>query len=390
MPGSAPRIAELPELIEAVDKIRPVVEAGAVESEGLCALPQATLEAIRETGIFHMIVPRELGGLEADPVTQSEVIERLAYFDASAAWCGFIGAGSTGFVAANLPQAGLEEVLAHNGGRWPVFAGSPTPTATARRVPGGFEVAGRWGYASGIRHADFVFAGFMVEDEGEPARDAHGVPLALAGAIPISEVDVEDTWDTMGLRGTGSTHFSSPGVFVPEQRTFGFPMSVPQRGGAVFRLPVLGFFGPAFSGFPQGVARRALDEIMEIAQTKTRIMAGVRLAERGVFQRDLALADGNLRAARLLLHHELDALWQRLHDGVEGEALDSARLLYSFSHNAQTASDAVDMAFRYGGAEALYRTGRLQRLKRDMNSAAQHILVGEHNFESLGRAMLGL
>ena len=227
-------------------------------------------------------------------------------------------------------------------------------------------------------------------ERGEPVRNEQGAPMALAGAIPVSEIEVEDTWDTMGLRGTGSTHFSSQGVVVPEHRTFAFPFSQAQRGGAIFQLPVLGFFGPAFSGFPQGVGRRALDEIAGLAQEKKRIMAGVRLAERGVFHRDLASADGNLRAARLLLHEELGALWQRLHDGKESAEIDSGRLLHAFAHNSQAGIAATSMAFGYGGATAAFRSERLQRLKRDMDVGGQHMLVGEQNYEILGRAMLGV
>jgi alkylation response protein AidB-like acyl-CoA dehydrogenase len=386
----APRIKELPELLEAVDKIRPVIEAGADESEKLRKLPQATVDAMHEAGIFHMIMPRELGGLEADPQSQSEVIERIAYIDGSAAWCGFIGAGSTGFVAAQLPDSGIDEVLDRNGGKWPVFAGSPSPAGVAERVPGGYRVSGRWAWASGIGHATWVHAGFVVKEKGETVIAENGMPLTLAAAVPVSEITVEDTWDTMGLRGTGSTHFSSPGITVPEDRTFAFPFAVAQRGGAIFQLPVLGFFGPAFSGFPQGLARRALDEITEVAQTKLRLMVGQRLAERGVFQRDLGLADGKLRAARLLLHHELAALWQRLHDGVEASEVDSNRLLFAFSYNSQTGTEAADVAFKYGGGEALFLGSPLQRVYRDIHGGAQHMLVGEHNFELLGKAMLGV
>ena len=151
--SDAARIPELPRLLEAVEKIRPVIEADAAASEALRALPPTSVDAIRDAGVFHMIVPRELGGCEADPRSQSEVIERLAYADPSAAWCGFIGAGSTAFVAAHLPQGGLDEVLDRSSGEWPIFAGSPQPTGRAERVPGGYRVAGRWGYASGIRHA---------------------------------------------------------------------------------------------------------------------------------------------------------------------------------------------------------------------------------------------
>ena len=390
MSNVAPRIPELPQLVEAVDKIRPVIEAGQAESEKLRKLPAATATALREAGLFHMLVPRALGGLEADPVSQSEIIERLAYIDASAAWCAFIGAGSTGFVAAQLPDSGIQDVLAQSGGEWPVFAGSPATGGTAERVPGGYRLTGRWAWASGIGHATWVQAGFMVMEKGEPVRSESGIPQMLAAVIPVADLDVEDSWHTMGLRGTGSAHFNSPGITIPEERTFDFLQPVARRGGVLFQLPVLGFFGPAFSGFFQGLGRRALDEIARVAQTKTRVMAGTRLAERGVFQRDLALADGKLRAARLLLHYELAALWQRLHDRRPASEIESNRVLFAFAHNAQTGVEAANMAFRYGGGEALFLESPLQRIKRDIEGGAQHILVGEQNFELLGKAMLGV
>ena len=390
MSDLAPRIPELSQLLEAVDKIRPVVEAGQAESENLRKLPDATATALREAGLFHMLLPRAMGGFEVDPVSQSEIIERLAYIDASAAWCAFIGAGSTGFVAAQLTDAGIQEVLARSGGEWPVFAGSPATGGTAERVSGGYRITGRWAWASGIGHATWVQAGFMVMEKGEPALGANGMPRMLAAAIPVADLVVEDSWHTMGLRGTGSAHFNSPGITVPEARTFDFLQPVARRGGVLFQLPVLGFFGPAFSGFFQGLGRRALDEIARIAQTKTRVMAGTRIAERGVFQRDLALADGKLRAARLLLHSELAALWQRLHDNRPASEIESNRVLFAFAHNAQMGVEAANMAFRYGGGEALFLESPLQRIKRDIEGGAQHILVGEHNFELLGKAMLGV
>ena len=386
----APRIPELPQLLEAVDKIRPVVEAGQAASEQLRKLPDATVSALRDAGLFRMLMPRAMGGFEVDPVSQSEIIERLAYAHASAAWCAFIGAGSTGFVAAQLPDSGIQDVLSRSGGAWPVFAGSPATGGTAERVPGGYRITGRWAWASGIGHATWVRAGFMVMEKGEPVRGENGLPRMLAAVIPVADLVVEDSWHTMGLRGTGSAHFNSPGIIVPEDRTFDFLQPVARRGGVLFQLPVLGFFGPAFSGFFQGLGRRALDEIAQIAQTKTRVMAGTRIAERGVFQRDLALADGKLRAARLLLHHELAALWQRLYDGRPASEIENNRVLLAFAHNAQMGVEAVDMAFRYGGGEAIFLESPLQRIKRDIEAGAQHILVGEHSLELLGKAMLGV
>ncbi|MFO0690439.1 MAG: acyl-CoA dehydrogenase family protein [Myxococcota bacterium] len=390
MADSAPRSPERAQLLEAAAKLGPVLEAGTVASESLRRLPEATVAALHASGFFRMLLPREMGGLEVDPVTQSEVIEQVAQADGSAAWCAFIGASSSGFVAAQLPDTGIREVVERAGGAWPVFAGSPATGGTATRVPGGYQVAGRWAWASGIGHATWLQAGFMVVENGEPAHDENGAPMMRAAVFPVADVHVEDSWHTLGLRGTGSAHFNTPGIFVPEERTYRFLDPTPRRGGVLFRQPVLGFFGPAFSGFFQGLGRRALDEIARVAQTKTRVMAGSRLAERAVFQRDLALADGRLRAARLLLHHELDALWQRLHADRPATDLENNRLLFAFTHNAQTAVEAADMAFRYGGGEAIFLSGRIQQIKRDVEAGAQHILVGDQNLELLGKAMLGL
>jgi alkylation response protein AidB-like acyl-CoA dehydrogenase len=324
-------------------------------------------------------------------VTQHEVIARLAEHDASTAWVGFIGAGSSAFVAGNLPQGGFEEVKASlpAGESWPRFAGSPPPTGRAFPIDGGFKVSGRWAWASGIHNSQWIFVGASIVRDGEVRMSEIGIPEALVFAVPKGDVRVEDTWHTSGLRGTGSTHVSAEELFVPEHRTFAFPFPVPQRGGLLFRLPVLGFFGPAFSGFPQGVGRRALDEITALAETKKRMMSSSTLADREVFHRDLGMAHDKLRAMGMLTRHELAVLWQRLHDGVENSALDSAQLVSAYSANADAAIEATELAYRYGGGEALYETSVLQRLLRDMRAASQHALIGEHNYETLGRALLG-
>lgn len=388
----APRTPERDQLLEAVDKIAEIVRENADEAERLRRMPEAAVEALESAGIFKMLRPREVGGYEADPVTQHEVIARLAQHDASAAWVGFIGAGSSAFVAGNIPQAGFEEVQASlpAGEQWASFAGSPPPVGRAVPVDGGYQVTGRWGWASGIHNSDWIFVGAAIVRDGEVRMTEIGIPEALVFVVPKSAVVVEDTWHTSGLRGTGSTHVSARELFVPEHRTFAFPFPVAQRGGLLFRLPVLGFFGPAFSGFPQGVGRRALEEISALAATKKRIVSTTTLAERAVFQRDLGMAHDKLRAMGMLTRHELAGLWQRLHDGVDGSAVETAQLLSAYSGNADAAIEATEVAFRYGGGEALYETSVLQRLLRDMRVASQHVLVGEHNYEALGKALLGV
>ena len=387
---SPPRIPERDQLLKAVDEIGEVVRANADAAEQLRHLPEASVEALEDAGIFRMVLPRELGGYEADPVTQHEVIDRLAYHDASTGWCGFIGAGSSAFAAGNIPEVGLQEVQASlaSGASWTRFAGSPVPAGQATPVEGGYRVSGRWPWASGIHHCAWVFAGAAILKDGEIELTDFGIPNGKLMVMPRRDIELEDTWYTAGLKGTGSCHFNAQDVFVPEHRTIDFPFPQPQRGGPIFRLPVLGFFGPAFSGFPQGVGRRALDDIVELGRSKMRMGRQTSIAERAVFQRDLALAHTRLNSAGLLVRAELASLWQRLHDGIDDSGVDTPRRLAAFSNNADTATEAAEFAYRYGGGEALFNTSPLQRGLRDMRAASQHMLVSESNYEGFGKAIV--
>jgi alkylation response protein AidB-like acyl-CoA dehydrogenase len=390
MTAEAPRIPERESLLKAVDEIAPVIAAGAERSEELRHLPPESVEALDGANLLRCMQPRELGGFEADPLTQHEVIDALAYVDPSAAWCAFIGAGSSAFAAAMVPDGGFDEIRsAQPAGRaWPRFAGSPAPVGRAEAVAGGYRISGRWGWASGIHHSDWLFAGAAILRDGETQPTPLGIPHAKVMVMPKSDVRVEDTWHTAGLRGTGSTHFSCEDLFVPEHRTLPFPFPEAQRGGALFRLPLLGFFGPAFSGFPQGVARRSLDEILQLAAGKLRTGQASPIGERGAFRHAAGQADGRLRSAGALVRQELEALWRRLHDASEASAVDSSRLLQSFTNNAEAAAEVTDFAYRQAGGEALFISSPLQRNLRDMRAATQHILVGDHNHEALGTALL--
>ena len=285
---------------------------------------------------------------------------------------------------------GVEEVQASQpaGRKWARFAGAPTPQGEAHEVDGGYRVSGRWGWLSGVHHSDWVFVGAAILRDGKPTQTEMGFPECLAFVVPRSEIELEDTWHTSGLRGTGSTHAHARDLFVPAHRTLPFPFSSPVRGGRLFQLPVLGFFGPAFSGFPQGLGRRALDDLLAFAGSKHRLMAGTKLTERGAFQRDLALAHEGLRAAEAVVKGDLAALWNRLHSGVEGSARDMAELLAGYSRNIDAAVAAAECAYRYAGGDAVYTSSPFQRLLRDARVASQHILVGEHNYDALGRALL--
>src|SRR5215208_3523853 len=149
-------------LLAAVERIRPEVERGSDDGESLRTLPAATVRALADSGLLSMKLPEVLCGMEADLITQYEVIEAMAYVDASAGWCLMIGATSIAIPGAYLPDAAVAEVFADH--RIPLTAASVLPTGAATRQDGGYRLTGRWRLASGVRHSDWLSVGALVAD----------------------------------------------------------------------------------------------------------------------------------------------------------------------------------------------------------------------------------
>jgi alkylation response protein AidB-like acyl-CoA dehydrogenase len=138
-------------LLAAVESVRETVVAGADAAEAQATLPQATVQALDDAGLFALKLPAVLGGAEADLVTQLEVLEALSYIDASAGWCTLIGAAAIAGPGAFLMEEAIAQIFAH--GHVPRAAGTFMPSGHAVPVDGGYRVSGRWAFASGIRHA---------------------------------------------------------------------------------------------------------------------------------------------------------------------------------------------------------------------------------------------
>lgn len=294
-------------LLEAVDAVQPTLAAHMDDSELLCTLPQPSVDALTAHGILAMKCPAVLGGAEADPLTQMEVIERVAYTDPAAGWCVCIGNGAVSLIGAFLPEAGAAQVF--TGTRPPRMAAAVMP-ARAARVDGGYQVTGRWSWASGVRHAEWVGGVALVET----APDAVLEPVMMV--FPRHMVTVHDNWDPVGLRGSGSCDFSVDEVFVPRDLSFSLAAWEPQRGGPLYQLGLPGLLINELAAFALGVGRRAQDAIVELAATRRRGYGPkVALAEREVFQRAVAEGDLRLRAARGLVFEVFERTWQTVQGG---------------------------------------------------------------------------
>lgn len=238
------------ELLAEIEAIAPILVEHAPESEKLGRLDDATWDALRKTRLLRFLCPRELGGDEADPVTQLEVIEALARVDASASWVVGNLALVSAYAGAFLPARSAQRIFANG---VPPMAGMNAPRGQAEPVDGGYRVNGHWAFGSGIRHADWVIAAPFVS--GQP-----GVEGVRVIVVPRDQVAVHDNWQAAGLKASSSCDYSIENVFVPDEMTFPFMDAVLGKlvaGGAALRLGFPAVVAPFHMGIALGIARRA-------------------------------------------------------------------------------------------------------------------------------------
>ncbi|MGQ0616613.1 MAG: acyl-CoA dehydrogenase family protein [Acidimicrobiia bacterium] len=261
------------------------------------------------------------------------------------------------------------------------MAGAFNPTGVAVPVEGGYLVNGRWSYASGCEHADWLYGNCIDTSSGQPQ-------LRMAVFDP-DDVDIEDTWTVSGLCGTGSHHFSARDVLVPGERTFNVFAHEPCIDAAMVRIPVPAAFALLPASVPLGVAQGALDDIVALATDKVPLLSPGTLATNPLFQYQLAEADVRLRAARSLLYAQAAEAWAVAFAGDEFSGAFRARLHAAALLAATTAAAVVEAAYRAGGGSSLYATSPLQRRLRDVNALSQHFLLKPDTLTTCGAVMAG-
>ncbi len=356
-------------------------------NEELRRLSPATEAALRSVEAFSLCSPEELGGANAHPRLQTQVIADITAHDSSAGWCALIGAHESAWLASRLPDSAIERIFADSAVRWPVTCGSIAPEGEAEQVEGGWTVTGRWGWASGIHHSDFVLSMSRITgQEPEPGKP----PPLLCAAAPKADVVVEDTWHTLGMRGTGSTHYRYDRVFVPDEMCLAGFERPPLRGDGWLARPTVTFLTAAGYGFPLGVAKRAIEEITEQATSHTRTGQRASIAEQQHFQGDLGRCVALIEAMEGYGHHLfeelLDTPIHSMEDAVRMD--DRARAALRWAH--QAAEDVVRTAHEHAGGPAVYSDNVLARLLRDIQTASQHVIQTQSAYIRRGQHQLGI
>jgi alkylation response protein AidB-like acyl-CoA dehydrogenase len=353
----------------------------AVETDRGRQLPEELVAALRGSGLLRAGAPVEVEGSELAPGAALRCAEVVARGDASAGWCVSIAITSS-LLAAYLPSEAREELF---GGGQGIAAGVWAPRGKARPVDGGIVVSGRWAFCSGITHADLLFAGCFVDNAARPSGER---PMPSVVALPKEDLEILDTWHTLGLRGTGSHDAVAQEVFVPGARVFSL-FDGPVLNRPLYRFPIFGFFALSIAAAALGNARAAIDRLVELAAGKVGLGSSRTLAERAGTRAAVATAEASLSAARALYYATIDAAWRaaQLDEPVPGTLRNDLRL--AATHAVRTSAEVARAMYDLAGGAAIYDEAPLQRHFRDAHTATAHFQVNEASRELPGRILLG-
>lgn len=362
-----------------------VVEAGSDRSEAQGFLAEETVAALRASGLLSILLPRELGGLESDPLTAIEVIAEVSRADGSTGWTLMAGMVTNGIAAAYFGDDAVDAMF--GSGTGVVCAGQFAPRGEAHPEGDGFRVQGRFGFGSGAGHADWLFGGFRTIRDGCPEQLENGLPNVLGVCVPAARATLDGNWDVMGLNGTGSYDYEIPDQYVPVGFTFPLFAAGPRRGGPLYRLGIHGLTALGHAGYALGVGRRALDELALLAARRKRLGAET-LVSQEAFQRDFGVAEASFRAARgYVLGAFADLYRAAATDEITLEQRADCRMATTWA--TRTAAEVSRFAYLKAGSDGLRNPSIIQRCFRDMHAGSQHLFVDENTFVDAARVLLG-
>jgi alkylation response protein AidB-like acyl-CoA dehydrogenase len=377
-------------LIARARSLIPLIAGAADRIEQAREIPPDVLDAMHDARLFRMLIPRTYGGEEIEPADFFQVMEAIAMADASVAWC--LGQNSgVSMSAAYLDPKVAQELFGNP--RTTVATGAPSPAAKAIIADGGYRVTGHWHFASGSRHSHWIGGHSTIcEPDGSPRLGPNGKPLDQRTMyFPKSKATIIDTWQVVGLRGTGSDDYKVTDLFVPEAYSFTRESDADRREtGALYRFSIFNMFGAAFCAVALGIARTVLDDLIALVKSKKAHSSGKLLAENNFIQTQIGMSEARLGAARAYVIDTYSRLYEQADAGnkITSEQRLAARGVTCFAiHQAR---EVVDFAYQSAGANAIFEKNPFERRFRDLHTVTQQSQAHMENFEAFGQSLLGI
>jgi alkylation response protein AidB-like acyl-CoA dehydrogenase len=363
-------------LAQRAEKLVPLLDQYAHYADQEGRLADEVVDAVRRNGLLLMWTPKELGGFELDPIQSLDLVAITAYGDASVGWVVMAASLAIGTAGSYLGDSAASELFAS--GKYPVIAGQGTRPGTATRVDGGYKLTGSWSFGSGLLHSTHTHNLAIIAETGE----------ARIFVTPIEQANLQlDSWNVMGLRGTGSVDYTINGAFVPDAYTHSAFVTEPMRGGAIFRVGIIGLATIAHSGWAVGVGRRLLDELATlIAQKAGR--AGS-LSGSDSFQEKFARLEASYRAGRALVYETWTDVTKTIAAGSPLSVRQNTMIRLALGHLTQALADVANGVYLLSGTSGL-RRGVIERLVRDVHAGTQHVTSAPVMWQAAGRELAGL
>ena len=365
--------------------LRPIIESGAAEGERRGCLPDETARALCESGLFGLLVPRELGGIEADPATYIDAVEELSYADGSVGWVVLATTFCIAGAASWLGPSAIDAIF--DGDRGFIGAAHIAHNGVAERTDDGYRIRGQFHFGSGSQLSSWFMGAFVLHEDGAPALDENGQRQVVFVYAPRDRVCLDPhSWDVTGLRATASFDFE----FLDQQvhdDFVAFPPRRERRGGPVFDIGV----SMGHVTFSLGVGTRILDELEALASSKQREFRTT-LIDQPTFQRDYGMMRASMEAARAYVR-------QAFQDWYEAAASDGtapleirARARLAACWGTKISAEVGQFALLAAGTDGLRTDGAtvLQRCHRDLQASAVHRHVDDNVLIESSAALLGV
>ena len=379
--GRSPGVA----VLRAARALAPVIAEQAAEVERSGGLAPELLGTLASAGCLRMAVPAGFGGGDLTLAETLAVLQALACADGAVAW-------AVGQIALSQVMLGFLSAPARERifGEHPdvLAAGAAAPKGRVTRAAGGWRISGQWPLVSGCRHACWIFLQCVMVEDRQVRIEPSGLPAMRMVVLPADALEIIDTWEAIGLRGTGSHDVRADHVWCADEYTAVLADGAPAHA-RIQRVPPAAQGGTYVAATLCGIAEGALADARAVAAGGKRpAFAPGRLADSPLFRATLGEAAVELRCARALLDAEVRRAEALAGEGAVGPA-QRTRLRAAAAKAAALASGVVDTAFRLAGSSALYERSPLQRRLRDTRAALAHFTVSPDLYTPHGALLAG-
>lgn len=380
------------ELVRRARELQPLLRKNAVQTDRERRSAEENIVALDAAGLFHILLPRRYGGFGAPVRTHLEVAAALAEACPATAWVQNL-IGVCNWFASLLPERAQDEIFKANPKAR--VAGVFTPSTQSRRkdVEGGLVVSGKWYYASGCLHADWGLIGLTEQDVDGKVIDQ------FIAFVPMSELSIEDTWHTVGMRGSGSACLVADDVFVPRHRMYSVPKILSwdyptefqgrEAGSSAAFVPVAALI---LAGPQLGMARAALEYVVSSAGKRAvTYTAYTRQADSTAFQLQIAEAAMKIETAHLHVLRACDEVQRYAQANQFPDYKTRARMRGDTAYGIRHALEALNLLMAAHGSGGFAESSPMQRWWRDANTAAGHAVgLPAVAMEIYGKSLLGV